>query len=62
MYIYIYLVRHGNILVFVYGFHLRDSRGPIAAGNHKQNPTTETINKRSLPRRKPYKQQQRRQP
>ena len=35
IYIYIYLVRHGNVLmVFVYGFHRRESRGPLATGNH----------------------------
>ena len=32
---------------FVYSFHRRDSRGPVADGNHSQiKPTTETINKR----------------
>ena len=36
IYIYIYLVRLGNVLVFFYGFHRRDSRGPVAAGNHKK--------------------------
>ena len=38
IYIYIYLVRHGNILIsffLFYGFHRRESRGPVAAGNHK---------------------------
>ena len=34
IYIYIHLVRHGNVLVVFYGFHRRDSRGPVAAGNH----------------------------
>ena len=35
IYTYIYLVRLGNVLVFFfYGFHRRDSRGPVAAGNH----------------------------
>ena len=53
IYIYIYLVRHGNVLMFfLNGFHRRESRSPVAAGSHKQ-PTTETINKRALPRRKP---------
>ena len=48
IYIYVYLVRHGNVLMFVfcYGFHRRDSRGPVAAGNHTKNkPTTETVTK-----------------
>ena len=34
IYIYIYLVRHGNVLMVFYGFHRRESRGPVAAGNH----------------------------
>ena len=46
------LVRLGNVLFFLFGLHRRDSRGPVAAGNHKE-PTTEAIEKRSLPRRKP---------
>ena len=36
IYIYMYLIRHGNILMsFCYGFHRRDSLGPIATGNHE---------------------------
>ena len=55
IYIYTYLVRHGNVLVFlfVYGFHRRDSRGPVAAGNHNKNQRRKPYKKRSLPRRKP---------
>ena len=56
IYICIYLVRHGNVLMFFFkGFHRRDSRGPVAAGNHKQTndgnhkqtflATTETMKK-----------------
>ena len=57
IYIYICLVRHGNVLMFFYGFHRRDSRGLVAAGNHEQKPTTETIRNRSLPRQKPLQNQ-----
>ena len=36
IYMYKYLVRHGNVLMFfVYGFHRRESRSPVATGNHK---------------------------
>ena len=28
-----------------YGFHRRDSRGPVAASNHKKKTTMETITK-----------------
>ena len=66
IYIYIYILssswkRSGG---FCYGFHRRDSRGPVAAGNHLfKKKTTETINKSFLAttetiknqRRKPYK-------
>ena len=39
VYIYTYLVRLGNVLVLLFfnGFHRRDSRGPVAAGNLKRN-------------------------
>ena len=54
------------VLSFCYGFHRRESRGPVAAGNHKQTndgnhnkPTTETIKNVFLPRRKPLKNQRR---
>ena len=55
IYIYIYMFSSSRKRpdVFVLRFHRRDSRGPVAAGNH--NKTTETMNKRSLPRRKPLK-------
>ena len=34
IYVCIYLVHHGNALFFLNGFHRRDSRSPVAAGNH----------------------------
>ena len=46
IYTYIYLVCHGNVLMDFYGFHRRESRGPVAAGYHKKKKTTtETIKK-----------------
>ena len=52
IYIYIYIVRHGNVLFFLNGFHRRDSCGPVAAENLKQN-NNGNHKQRSLPRRKP---------
>ena len=51
IYIYIYICIHilsssrkrPDVYCFN-GFHRRESRGPVAAGNHKKKTTTETIN------------------
>ena len=43
MYILSSTRKHPDVLS--YGFHRRESRGPVAEGNHKQKTTTETINK-----------------
>ena len=74
IYIYIYIILSSSWKrpgVSIYGFHRRNSRGPVAVGNHAKpttetiqqtflatsetinKPTTETIEIRSLPRRKP---------
>ena len=65
IYIYIYILsssRKSPYVLLFYGFHRRDSRGPVAAGNHKKEPTTETI-KRNVPCHDGnHKRKQRRKP
>ena len=43
-----YLVRHGNVLMVFYGLHRTESRGPVAAGNHKKKKTNDGYHKKTF--------------
>ena len=62
IYTHMYLVRHGNVLMVVYGFHRRDSRGPVAAGNQKKETNDGDHKKRFLATTETIKRNQRRKP
>ena len=53
IYIYIYLVRHGNVLVFLFMVSIGETAAVLQQPETTKKTTTETINKRPLPRRKP---------